>query len=135
MACLYAIIAHLQQGINELRPVRASQRKIAPAVEWMETHFADPELTIAQLAEKCGMSDVYFRQLFKTVYGATPLHALHTLRLRCAKERLAAGGCTVAQAAESAGFADASAFYRAFRARYHTTPKKLLSLEREDAGV
>ena len=48
---------------------------------------------------------------------------------------LAAGGCTVAQAAESAGFADASAFYRAFRARYHTTPKKLLSLEREDAGV
>ena len=67
MACLYAIIAHLQQGINELRPVRASQRKIAPAVEWMETHFADPELTIAQLAEKCGMSDVYFRQLFKTV--------------------------------------------------------------------
>lgn len=135
MACLYAIIAHLQQGINELRPVRASQRKIAPAVEWMETHFTDPELTIAQLAEKCGMSDVYFRQLFKTVYGATPLHALHTLRLRCAKERLAAGGCTVAQAAESAGFADASAFYRAFRARYHTTPKKLLSLEREDAGV
>lgn len=93
----------------------AANAVLLPAIRYLETDFSDPALSNALLAAKCGISEIYFRQLFKQHFGISPKQYILELRLRKAKQLLSSSLLSVNQIAEQCGFTNPYHFSRAFR--------------------
>lgn len=80
--------------------------------------------SVADLAEAAGMSDSYFRKVFRAVTGLSPLAYINARRLRKAYIRIRQG-YTSQQAASETGFANYGHFLRLFRKEFAIAPKEL----------
>lgn len=100
-----------------------SLRRLQPAMKLIAEQYTDPELSLPALAAACGISEVYLRRLFRRAYGTSPIDYICRLRLEHAKKILTAGMCSVAEAAEMAGFSDVSYFSRRFHAYTGLSPR------------
>ncbi len=99
--------------------------------------FADPQLaraltefhrapahpwTVAEMAQKSGMSRTAFAQNFSAKLGMTPMQYATAWRMQLARDGLATRGLSVAQAAELSGYASESAFSRVFKKEVRVPP-------------
>lgn len=82
------------------------------------------ELTVDALAEQVFLSKYHFMRLFKAQTGSTVHAYVRQKRLLCAA-RMIREGAPVNKAAADSGFADYSAFHRAFRESFGVSPGKL----------
>ncbi len=98
---------------------------IREGADYLNRHFREPGLTVGKLAEQCFISEVYFRRLFREVYGVTPLARMNEMRLDFARELIGTEGLPVGEAAEQAGFADPDYFRSVFRKRFGCAPSAL----------
>ena len=94
------------------------------AVSEMNKYFSDSSLCLSDVCRTHGISETYFRQLFKLYYGKTPIEYITSLRLEYAKDLLCFGH-TVEQAATMSGFSDAKYFSRVVKKHYGCTPSEL----------
>ena len=78
MASLYSICGMIQSS----RAHSGNRRKeaVAAAKGEMDAGFQDVTLSIPSLAEKARMSEVYFRKVFKQLYGVSPARYLTLVR-------------------------------------------------------
>lgn len=102
----------------------AANPLLLPAIHLLETAFGDPALSNSILAEECGISEVYFRQLFKNQFGISPRQYILELRIRKAKQLLASSRLSISQVAEHCGFTNPYHFSRAFRQATQRTPSE-----------
>lgn len=79
----------------------------------IEEHLAEP-ISVAQLAEACGLSPGHFSRQFAFCMKATPHQWIMRRRIEIARKKLSATGMSLADVALSTGFADQSHFTRAF---------------------
>lgn len=89
--------------------------QILPAVEYIHEHYTDELLNISKLSKLCGITPEYFRKIFKSFYGISPVKYINQLKISRAKELLSCGFYTVSEAAEYAGYNDISYFSREFK--------------------
>ena len=82
------------------------------------------ELTVDALAERVFLSRYHFMRLFKAQTGST-VHAYIRQKRLMNAARLIREGMSAGKAAAESGFADYSAFHRAFRESFGTSPGKL----------
>ena len=82
------------------------------------------ELTVDALAERVFLSRYHFMRLFKAQTGST-VHAYIRQKRLMNAARLIREGVSAGKAAAESGFADYSAFHRAFRESFGTSPGKL----------
>lgn len=82
------------------------------------------DVTLEEIATKCGYSKHYFAHCIKQITGSTFLNFLTLYRLSLACVRLRDGDGTVTQIAFDCGFNNLRAFNRAFRKYYGTTPSE-----------
>ena len=114
-AALYEILALTQRIAAAEYCPDSRARTLEPAMAaFREGLDRGDALSVAQLADRCGISETSFRQLFTAAQGMNPAQYFLALRIDAAKRRLHEGG-SIADAAEAAGFADASYFTKAFR--------------------
>ena len=107
-------------------PRREEQRfdaKIRQTLSYINENLAR-ELTVDALAEQVYLSRYHFMRLFKAQTGNT-VHAYVRQKRLLYAARLIREGTNANQAAEAAGFADYSAFHRAFRASFGISPGEL----------
>lgn len=95
---------------------------LVPALRYLEEALEDPALSNALLAEKCGISEVYFRQLFREQCGTTPRQYILALRMQKARQLLTESRLPVHIIGEQCGFANPYHFSRAFRSATGLTP-------------
>ena len=95
---------------------------LTPAVKYIEEHYGDSELNNFVLAEKCHISEVYFRRLFLERFGVTPRQFLIDVRLNKAKQLLSGGAFKVSAVSELCGFTNPYHFCRAFKKHIGVTP-------------
>lgn len=88
---------------------------------WLRAHLAEP-LRIADLAAQCGLGPRRFHALFNEALGETPHQYLNKLRLDTALTELDDMRRPLAEIAARVGFADQSAFTRAFTRRFGQAP-------------
>lgn len=88
-----------------------------------EARHADPYLTPGAVAAACGISTRYLHDLCQRD-GRTWRDRLREIRLREARRLLARPGPSITEIAYGCGFSDASAFSRAYRARFGETPRE-----------
>ncbi len=81
-------------------------------------------ITVAELAEQCGISAPHLRRLFRASTGMSVSSYIDKVRLDRAKSLLADRGLPLKLIAYRLGFANASAFSAAFRRGSGTSPNK-----------
>ena len=90
--------------------------------EYLDENVCDTALRVSDLAEMCGVSEVYFRAEFKKFYGSSPLEYIKKRRIEIARQLLSTGLYNVTQVAERAGFDSISYFSAEFRRLTGVTP-------------
>lgn len=85
---------------------------------------SDTSLSIADIAAKCHVSEVYFRKLFKEYAGVSPSRYRMELRVARAKAYLRQGELSVSEISDRLGFSEVSYFIRIFKEYTGQTPKQ-----------
>jgi len=109
---------------------RNEKNILTPAIRCLETDFSDPTLTNLKLAQKCHISEVYFRKLFLREFGISPRQFLLDLRIANAKQLLSEGRLKSSAIAEKCGFSDSFHFCRTFKSKTGFTPTEYMKLNR-----
>ncbi len=121
---LYNILSMMQTEYNLKYTTQTTAALIAPAAEYIHAHYNEDCASITALAKMCGISEDYFRKLFKNIYGMSPRKYINERRLSYAREILKSGLYTVAESAEASGFTDMSHFSREFKKAFGVCPSE-----------
>ena len=119
----YSILLVLTQTVEARYLPTEKQQKIAPAVEYISQHYNE-NITNDKLAEISGISTVYFRKLFSSVVGVSPIVYVRRLRIENAKEMLKSDYGTLSDVAQSLGYASLYDFSRDFKKHTGTSPSR-----------
>lgn len=92
------------------------------AVAYIDQNYCRPDLTVAEVAEKLFVSEVYLRRLFQKKYTASPKQYILRRRLDRAVSLLETRYYTVAEVAELSGFADPRHFSTVFKQNFGSSP-------------
>ena len=95
--------------------------RVRPARVYLDEHFQE-DFELTQLAGLCGLSEPYFRRLFRRVFHETPAEYRRRLRIAYAEDLLLSGSCSVTQAAQLCGYSDPAYFSRVFRRTTGVSP-------------
>ncbi|MBT8138044.1 MAG: helix-turn-helix domain-containing protein [Gammaproteobacteria bacterium] len=109
-----------------------SQQALAPAVSYVQSHYAD-KIMQAQVAELCSMSSFSFSRQFHSAFGLTFQEYLLRYRVERAEELLLNPSVGVSDVAFATGFRDPSYFGRVFRRLRNMSPSQWRQHQMEDA--
>ena len=119
---LYGVLAFLAgSGDREYAP-SSKHQLLQPAVDYINTCYFESDITNDILAKLCGISTVYFRKSFETVYGVSPIKYLNGLRMRKARSLLESDYASIGQVAESVGYSSIYHFSKMFRQHTGISP-------------
>lgn len=119
MSIFYRMLHTLLNGGAENT---AANGPLAPAIRYLTLNYASSDITNALLAEKCHISEVYFRRLFIQKYGMPPKQFIIDIRLAKAKQLLSEGITKVNTVAAECGFSNQYHFSRLFKEKTGLTP-------------
>lgn len=118
---VYSILLMLTQPESEPYLPSEKQQKIAPAIDYISRHYHE-SITNDTLAQVVGVSTVYFRKLFTSVMGESPIAYLHKIRIEKAKEMLNSDYGTLTDIAQTLGYPSLYDFSRAFKKHTGVAP-------------
>jgi AraC-like DNA-binding protein len=116
------LLIHISR-LTEVEPGEADNKydpKIQQVLSYINENFRE-ELSVDELADSVFLSKYYFMRLFKAQTGTTVYAYVRQKRLMNAS-RLIREGVPAAKAASDSGFGDYSAFHRAFKASFGSSP-------------
>lgn len=122
LSVLYRIYALLCECALERRTEDSVSLKIKKAREYVDEHYRDNELSVSLLSEMAGMSEVYFRALFKRQYHTSPSQYIIEVRLDRARELMNYPFLTLEECARQSGFSSLQYFCRVFKRHTGKTP-------------
>lgn len=99
------------------------------ALRHLESEFDRP-ISPSSLARKSGMSAARFARVIKRIHGISPMQLITKTRITAGSRLLRETEAAVADIALECGFADHSAFTRAFRAVTGMSPTELRRMNR-----
>lgn len=119
----YAILVMLSQSSQEQYHTSEKQQRLEPAIDYIANNFTT-NITNEYLAGLCGMSCVYFRKLFKSVMGTSPIAYARSLRIRKAKDLLKSDYGSLSDVAFTLGYPSLYDFSRDFKKHVGKSPSK-----------
>lgn len=125
LGIFYGMLHRLVQETTEREGV------LKPALDYLEQHYTDWDLSGEVLANHAGISEVYMRQLFREQMGISPKRYILELRIERAKQLLWESRMTVQDIAIACGFGTANHFCRKFREMTGQTPGEYRRLSRK----
>lgn len=100
-----------------------NRRAIMSVLEFINNKY-DESVTVTSLAKECSMSEPYFRRVFKSVVGRSPLEHLNIVRVQKACIFLLRDEETIINIAMACGFSSVSTFNRNFVRYVGCTPSE-----------
>lgn len=94
---------------------------ISTGILYMEENV-EQELSIAEIAELCNVSETYFRRLFKDYSGMSPVEYRIVSKINRAKLYIEYDDLSISQIADILNFTDTAYFSKQFKARVGMTP-------------
>lgn len=92
---------------------------------WVIDRNLAHELTLAEVAQSCGVSRHHLAHAFGEATGCSVMTYVRGRRLSEAARALAAGAASILDLALESGYASHEAFTRAFRARFGVSPEQV----------
>lgn len=96
---------------------------IEKGIEYLEQD-QEQALSIAEIADLCNVSEVYFRKLFKEYSGVSPTEYRTAAKICKAKNYLKQEALSIADISDRLGFGEVSYFIKVFKQRVGITPAK-----------
>lgn len=97
---------------------------IRAAKEYAEQHYADPTLSVEELADRFQISSSYLRREFSKCYTISPLRFLRGIRVEKAKAMLESGYLSISEISRQCGFSSTSYFIQVFHALMGESPDR-----------
>ena len=117
--------------VAQIGEPKSGVHRIAQAVAWIRTHFAQP-VTVDEMAASVRMSASSFHQQFKAVTTMSPLQYQKVLRLYEARRLMLFQDMDASDACHSVGYLSASQFSREYSRFFGHAPSKDIARLRED---
>jgi len=111
---LESAAVHQQQGMIDV---------VEQGIQYIEKHFANPNLHLEEVSRHVGRSPAYFSHLLSTKYGMSFREILTQVRIKEAKKLLLQTGLTVQEIAYQTGFHHANYFTKIFRIKTGMSPR------------
>ncbi len=123
MSVFYDLLSYISK-IEHISGTEDSKRKlIEPAVVYMRKHIYEASFRVDKLHDRCGISDTYFRRIFKMRFGLTPKEYVTSERISHARAILESGDYgSIAEIAEAVGYSDPLYFSKAFKHVFGVCP-------------
>ncbi|MEM1428118.1 MAG: AraC family transcriptional regulator [Pseudomonadota bacterium] len=120
------LLLHVHDGCGQLHGflVQESAGRSRRNIKQVMRAHALSDLSVADYARLSGRSMSDLQRGFKREFGMTPSVWLRRVRLEYAREHVLGSQEKTADIAHAAGFADASHFIKAYKGRFHRTPKQ-----------
>ncbi len=113
---LYDIFHRLSyESIDEMRILK-------PAIKLITEDIRISDLSNKKLADACGISEVYFRKLFKENYSVSPRQYILNMKIKKSSGLLRETAMTVGKIAEIVGFSNVYHFSYTFKKQMGMTP-------------
>ena len=96
---------------------------VREAVRYIQENYSG-QISVEELARKCGLDRSYFGKVFKSVTGQSPQQYIMYYRMERAAERLAAGSEPVSDIGTAVGYPNLLNFSRAFKGVYGVSPRE-----------
>ena len=112
---LYEILLVLAKSKTKEPAHPERQEILRPAVQYIAENYFDSAITNTFLADLCGISNIYFRKIFKAVYGISPIKYLHDFRIEKAKAILHSDYESIEQVSYSVGYNSIYHFSKMFK--------------------
>lgn len=122
MSSLYAVISMLYGEKNDAYISGSLKETIVPAIGYIHNYYTDKNIKSDEMAKLCGVSETYFRRIFKQCCGVSPIRYINNLRLARAKEILSESNSPLETVSEMCGFGDVCYFCRFFKNAVGKTP-------------
>jgi AraC-like DNA-binding protein len=122
-----AVLAATRTSVGESQISCVVAARRAAVLEYIASHFHEPDFSGADLAGRLGISQRYQQRLLEAT-GKSFTEHVNEHRLNRALDLLvtADGNRRVSDIAFEVGFSDLAHFYRLFRSRFGDTPKGIL---------
>lgn len=128
---LSGLLLQLLRSAEKEYTSKEKQNRLSPAIRYLQEHYYDPAITNDHLAGLCGISTVYFRKSFEAVYGTSPIRYLNRLRTQKAKDLLSSDYGSIAQVAQSVGYASVYHFSKMFKTYTGLSPTQYVKALRK----
>ena len=115
------LLITLATGSGQTAAPSSTNVLVSRAVAYLQTHYQDPNLTTAQLAQELYASREHLSRAFKECTMESIHGYLTNLRMQHCRKALEEGS-SVLDACTSSGFPDYSSFLKTFRKMYQMTP-------------
>ena len=119
----YAIILSLTESEEKRYYSSEKHLKIEKAIEYIRQNY-NQSITNDELARISELSTVYFRKLFTSIVGVSPIAYARQVRIEKAKEILSSDYGTLHAVARSLGYANSFDFSRDFKKHTGFSPSK-----------
>jgi len=120
------VIAYLRGEAKLSARLVNSLKKIEKGIRLMQRNFKDSRLSVSILSESCGVSESYFRRVYRQTYGISPWRAIQNSRYQHACNLLRSGYYSPKQAAELSGFTDVKYIPPEFKKQFGITPTEYI---------
>ena len=124
MSLLYRIYGAVIFEANKRYVSTSAKDKISASKAYIDSHLADTELSVTALSEMAGMSEVYFRKLFRSQIGVSPSQYICSARLNNAKKLMDYQFLSINECALASGFLTVQYFCRVFKKEFGITPAR-----------
>ena len=121
MEWLYKIFVILVEKEIHYIP-SAKAELIRKSIDYIHGNYSNPRITISYLSDISDMSEIYFRKIFTTVYGISPMKYVNIMRMNKAKEILGSDYNTIESVANSVGYSNVYHFSKMFKQYFGTAP-------------
>ncbi len=122
MIALLIEIFYMINQLNNVSSVESTDSPVAKIILYLNEHFTE-DISLTMLEEKFFISKYYLCKTFRKATGLTLQEYVRLKRLALAKD-LRANGANISEAATAAGFKDYSAFYRAYKKEFGSSPRE-----------
>ena len=101
---------------------RSIRTDMLSALEYINSHYQEPELSVEQVSEVIHISPSYFSRMFREISELSFPEYVNNLRLNYASELLKTKRLSVKEVAQKAGFSGTSYFSAQFKKKYGISP-------------
>ena len=122
-SAVYELLAILAARTAPAYMRSGTATRLLPAERYINAHFRDGRIAVADMAAACGLGEKQFTALFVKHYRTTPARYVVDLRLRTAATLLREG-LSVGATAEAVGVADVYYFSKLFKRRFAVAPSQ-----------
>lgn len=112
---LHLVLSELEERVRAVRCARTNHELMGRVKAYIESHYADPDLSLNRISEHFEMNPRYLSKLFKEEFGEKFIDYMLRIRLEEAQRLLRETDLPVQHIAERVGYLHAISFHRAFK--------------------